>query len=271
MRFVRSLGLTIFLALFLVGSVHPAESRRLFQTSTLQALMDGVYDGDLTFHELARHGDFGIGTFDELDGEMIGLDGKFYQIKADGRVSPVAGAMKTPFAEVTFFKPTKIHMLEKPLSYKQLTDYITTLLPSPNLLYAIKIDGFFPYVKTRSVPRQHKPYPPLVEVAKKQSEFEFTNVRGVIVAFRYPQFLAGVNMAGYHCHFISADRRRGGHLLDCRVEGATVAVDAIPNLDLRLPQTQEFLGTDLTKERRHELEKVEKSSVQEKEDNRPAR
>jgi acetolactate decarboxylase len=220
--------------------------------------MDGVYDGDLTFAELARHGDFGIGTFDALDGEMIGVDGKFYQIRSDGRVSPVAGAMKTPLAEVTFFKADKIHMIERPVTYQQLTDYITTLLPSPNLLYAIKIEGFFPYVKTRSVPRQHKPYPPLVEVAKKQSVFEFTEVKGVIVAFRYPQYLGGVNMVGYHCHFITADRQGGGHLLDCRVEGATVAVDTIANLDLRLPETREFMRTDLTKERQHELEQVER-------------
>jgi acetolactate decarboxylase len=259
---MRYLFQAFLLALVLAGSLHATESHMIFQTST-QALMDGVYDGNMTFQELGRHGDFGIGTFNGLDGEMIGLDGKFYQIKADGRVSPVAGTMKTPLAEVTLFKAGKTYTVEKSFNYDQLTGYITTLLPSPNLLYAIKIEGFFPYVKTRSVPRQHKPYPPLAEVAKKQSEFEFTNVKGVIVAFRYPQYLGGINLAGYHCHFITADRQGGGHLLDCRVERASIALDIISNLDLRLPQTQEFLGIDLSKERRHELERVEKSSVQE--------
>jgi acetolactate decarboxylase len=259
MRPVRCLFPAFILALCLVGSLHAAQkSHQIFQTSTLQALMDGVYDGDLTFEELARHGDFGLGTFNGLDGEMIGLNGKFYQIRNDGRVTPVARTMKTPFAEVTFFKTTETHQLKKPLTYRQLTDYITTLLPSPNLLYAIKIEGFFPYVKTRSVPRQHKPYPPLAEVAKNQAVFEFANVKGVIVAFRYPQYLSGVNLAGYHCHFITADRRGGGHLLDCWVKGATVAVDTISKLDLRLPETEEFMRTDLTKERQNELEKIER-------------
>lgn len=258
MRSVRCLFLAFLLFLVLAGSLPAAESRLLFQTSTLQALLDGVYDGDLTYNELARHGDFGIGTFNALDGEMIALDGKFYQIRSDGRVYPVNQSMKTPFAEVTFFKANQTYMLEKPLTYRQLTDYITTLLPSPNLLYAIRIEGFFAYVKTRSVPRQDKPYPPLVEVAKKQSVFEFTKVKGVVVAFRYPQYLAGVNLAGYHCHFISADRQHGGHLLDCRVERATVAVDVIPNLYLRLPETPAFLRKDLSKEKKHQLEKVER-------------
>jgi len=253
------LALCLALALCLgVGALHAAETHRLFQTSTLQALMAGVYDGDLTFEELARHGDFGLGTFDALDGEMIALDGAFYQIKADGRVYPVTGAMKTPFAAVTFFKPDRTHLIEMPLNYQQLLDYVTKLLPSPNLPYAIRIEGFFPTVKVRSVPRQEKPYPPLAQAVEKQAVFELANVKGVIVAFHHPAYLAGVNMAGYHCHFIIADRRAGGHLLDCRVEGATVAVDALPNYFLRLPDSHEFLKSDLTGDRRHELEKIER-------------
>ena len=255
----RALVLALCLAFCLAaGALQAAEPHRLFQTSTLQALMAGVYDGDLTFEALSRHGDFGLGTFDALDGEMIAIDGNFYQIKADGRVSPVAGTVKTPFAEVTFFKPGRTHMLEMPLNYQQLLDYVDRLLPSPNLPYAIRVDGLFSSVKTRSIPRQQKPYPPLAAAAQKQAVFELTNVTGVIVAFRHPAYLAGVNMPGYHCHFITADRRAGGHLLDCRVEGATVAVEGVPNFFLRLPGNQEFLKSDLTGDRRRELEKVER-------------
>jgi acetolactate decarboxylase len=259
MKLTRGLVLALCLAVCLAaGPLQAGEPGRLFQTSTLQALMAGVYDGDLTFQALSRHGDFGIGTFDALDGEMIALDGAFYQIKADGRVSPVTGAMKTPFAEVTFFKAGRTHLIEMPLNYQQLLAYIDKLLPSLNLPYAIRVEGFFTSVKVRSVPRQQKPYPPLAQAAAKQAVFELAQVKGVIVAFRYPPYLAGVNMPGYHCHFITADRRAGGHLLDCRVEGATVAVDALPNFALRLPDSQEFLQTDLTKDRRREVEKVER-------------
>ena len=255
----RRLVLALCLAFCLAASVRSnAEPGRLFQTSTLQALMAGVYDGDLTFQALARHGDFGLGTFDALDGEMIALDGVFYQIKADGRVYPVGGAMKTPFAEVTFFKPGMTHMIEMPLNFRQLLDYVDRLISSPNLPYAIRVEGLFTSIKTRSIPRQQKPYPPLAAAAAKQVVFELTNVRGVIVAFRHPAYLAGINMPGYHCHFITADRRNGGHLLDCRVEGATVAVDALPNFYLRLPDSQEFLQSDLTGDRGHELEKIER-------------
>jgi acetolactate decarboxylase len=259
MKLRRSLILVVCLALCLAaGPLQAAAPRLLFQTSTLQALMAGAYDGDLTFQELARHGDFGLGTFDALDGEMIALDGVFYQARSDGRVSPVDGAMKTPFAEVTFFKADTTHLIEQPMDLNQLLDYVDKLLPSPNLPYAIRIDGVFSSVKIRSVPRQQQPYPPLAAAAAKQAVFNLAGVKGVIVAFRHPAYLAGVNMPGYHCHFISADRRAGGHLLDCRVEGATVAVDAIPNFYLRLPESQAFSHLDLTGDRRHELEKIER-------------
>jgi len=259
MKSRRGPVLALCLALVLsAGALHAAEPGRLFQSSTLQALMAGVYDGDLTFQALARQGDFGLGTFDGLDGEMIALEGAFYQIKADGRVAPATGAMKTPFAEVTFFKAGRTHLIEMPLKFQQLLDFVDKLLPSPNLPYAIRVDGRFTAVKTRSIPRQQKPYPPLVQAAQKQVVFELADVKGVIVAFRHPAYLAGVNMPGYHCHFITADRRAGGHLLDCRVEGATVAVTALPNFFLRLPDSQEFLHTDLSQDRRQELEKVER-------------
>jgi acetolactate decarboxylase len=251
------LAFCLVLGLATAQFAAPAD-HQLFQVSTLQALMAGVYDGDLSYEELARHGDFGLGTFEALDGEMIGLDGVFYQVRADGRVYPVSGAMKTPFAQVTFFNPGRTHMIEMPMTYQNLLDYVTTLLPSPNLLYAIKIEGFFPSVKTRSVPRQQKPYPPLAEVTKEQAVFDLSNVKGVVVAFRYPAYLAGVNLAGYHCHFITADRRAGGHLLDCRVEGATVVIDTIPQLSLRLPENPAFAGAALTPGSQSDLEKVER-------------
>jgi acetolactate decarboxylase len=255
----RALILALTLALCLTaGAACAAAQPRLFQTSILQALMAGDYDGDFTFQQLARHGDFGLGTFDALDGEMVALNGVFYQVRADGRVYPVAGAKRTPFAEVTFFKADSTHMLEQPLNFQHLLDYVTRLLPSPNLPYAIKIDGFFPYVKTRSIPRQPKPYPPLAKAAQGQAVFELHNVKGVIVGFRHPAYLAGVNLPGYHCHFITADRRAGGHLLDCRVQGATVAIEALPQFTLRLPQNRAFLRTDLTKSKPQEVEKVER-------------
>ena len=230
----------------------------LFQTSPINALLEGVYDGEITYEELKKHGDFGMGTFNSLDGEMIGLEGKFYQIKADGIAYLVDDSMRTPFAGVTFFEPDKKVLLDKALDHKELEQYLDSLLPTKNIFYALKIGGIFKYIKTRSVPKQNKPYPPLVEVVKNQPTFEFHNVQGTIAGFRCPIYVKGINVPGYHLHFITEDRKAGGHLLECQVQNVRIEIDHTSEFYMILPEDAEFYKADLEKEKYQELEKVEK-------------
>jgi len=238
------------------GGGAPPPGLTLFQASTLNALAAGHYDGDLAFAALKPHGDFGLGTVNALDGEMIALDGQFYQIRTDGIATPVAEDQKTPFAMVTAFSPQTTAALAQPLDFRQLQAHLDGLLSDPNLIYAVKITGRFRWLKARSVPRQTPPYPSLAVAAGRQVIFEFTDVEGTIVGFRLPAYLQGVNLPGYHCHFLTADRRRGGHLLDCRMEQGRVEIAALRNLYLKLP-TGVATGQDLSRDRRQELEKIE--------------
>ena len=259
MKIARRLLPALLLTLALTAPCLGAADRGvLFQYSTIQALMEGVYDGDLTYGELKQHGDFGIGTLNALDGEMVAVDGKFYQIKADGVAYPIPASRKTPFAEVTFFKPDQTVMVSEPLNCYQLGKYLEKLLPSPNLSYAIRIEGVFPYIKARSLPPQRQPYPPLVTAAKHQSVFEFHDVRGVVVGFWAPKYLAGVDVSGFHLHFITADRKAGGHLLDCRLAGAKVMIGNLSGLCLKLPQTPEFYQWNFSGEKQKEIGQVER-------------
>lgn len=259
MKIVRSLALILLLNLVVaITSLHAENRRYFFQYSTIQALMEGIYDGDLTFRGLRKHGDFGIGTFNALDGEMIGVDGKFYQVKVDGVAYPVVETTRTPFANVTFFRAEKTIKINKSVSYNELEKYLGELLPSANLIYAVKITGTFPFIKTRSVPRQQKPYPRLTDVVKQQAVFEFNKVKGVIVGFRTPSFLSGVNVAGYHLHFITEDRRAGGHVLDFRMEEARIEISQMTEFDLQLPQNAEFLQKDLMVGGEKAIDRVER-------------
>lgn len=197
----------------------------LFQLSTISELKKGAYDGGTTFKQIKEHGDFGLGTFNKLDGEMIGLDGKFYQIKADGIAYDVSDSTKTPFAVVKFFKADKTLSVDKVMDHDQLIKYLDKVLPAKNLFYAIKIKGNFKYIKTRSVPKQKKPYPPLAEVIKNQPIFEFHNIRGTIVGFWFPQYMKELNVPAYHFHFITKDLKAGGHLLDCQIKNVKIEID----------------------------------------------
>jgi acetolactate decarboxylase len=218
----------------------------LFQYSALNSLMAGVYDGDITFGELKQHGDLGLGTFNALDGEMVEVDQQFYQVKSDGIAYPVADTMKAPFAEVTFFGADQTVEVADSLDCPHLQSYLDSRLPSLNVPYAIKISGVFAQLQTRSVPKQTKPYPPLAEVVKKQSTFEFSDVSGVMVGWRLPTYMSGVGAVGYHLHFLTDDRKAGGHVLGCQVKRVTAEIDTTSELDMVLPNDQAFYQVDLS-------------------------
>ena len=230
----------------------------LFQTSTINILLEGVYDGNVTFKELRMHGDFGLGTFNSLDGEMIELNGEFYQIKTDGIAYLVNESMQTPFSVVTFFESDNEVLLKESLNYTEMELYLDDLLPTENIFYAIKIEGTFDYIKARSVPKQYEPYPQLAEAVKNQSIFEFHNIEGTIVGFRSPDYISGVNVPGYHLHFLTEDKKAGGHVLECRMENVEIDIDYTSNFYMVLPENDEFYELDLAKEKQKELEKVER-------------
>jgi len=211
------------------------EPHVLFQASTIGALLEGAFEGDVTFAELAEHGDLGLGTLNHLDGEMIALDGGFYRADVDGAVSEVASGERTPFAVIVLFQPTIEFDLEGSVGHEALLAEIDRRIPAGTPSCALRIDGRFELVRARSVPRQEPPYRPLTDVVEDQSVFELTGLDGTIVGFRFPDFAEGIEVSGWHLHFISEDRTRGGHVLDCRVETAHVGLDPSAELHVELP------------------------------------
>ncbi|WP_440947251.1 acetolactate decarboxylase [Methanosarcina sp. T3] len=230
----------------------------LYQVSTIDALLQGVYDGVLPVAELETHGDFGIGTFDGLEGEMLALDGNYYQIKTDGIAYPVSGEMTTPFATVTCFEADENFRLEEPANLSELEAFLDMNLPSENLFYAARVDGNFSYIKARSVPRQEKPYPKLADAVSTQSVFEFENISGTLVGFRAPEYVKGVNVPGYHLHFITADRSAGGHVLDLEMDNGDVSLDITSAFFMELPTSGDFYNVELGQDLQADMEKVEK-------------
>jgi acetolactate decarboxylase len=228
----------------------------LFQTSTIDTLLEGNYDGDVSFAELEDRGDFGLGTLNALDGEMIALDGSFYQIKADGRAYTVDRRERTPFAVVTVFEPGSSHTLDTLMDFAGICDYVDQLVGETTTCCAVRVDGHFEYVKTRSVPRQRKPYPPLLEVVEDQPTFEFHEVPGSLVGFRFPDYAQGLNVTGYHFHFITADRSAGGHVLACRLAHGELRVDREADLRLELPSGVSLSHPTATK--REAIERIER-------------
>ncbi len=216
-------------------SCESVDRETLFQISAFNTFSSGKYEGYMSYGELAKHGDFGIGTFDDFDGEMIALNGVFYQIPLDGEPKQADVDLKTPYATVTFFEADQTFKISGGLNYSELTAYIDKVLPTENAIYAIKVGGIYDYAKTRSVPVQTKPYPPLAEAIKNQSVFTLNNVSATAVGFWFPQSMDGVDFVGYHLHLITEDYSAGGHLLECTIANATVEIDQTNKFSLVLP------------------------------------
>jgi len=212
-----------------------ADRDTLFQIEAFNTFSTGKYDGYMPYSELAEHGDFGIGTFHELDGEMIALNGIFYQIPIDGKPKQVDPTIKAPYATVTFFEADITKTLENSVNYLEIQNIIRSLMPTQNAIYGIKISGTYIYAETRSVPAQTKPYPTLAEVVENQSIFFLNNVSGTAVGFWFPSSMDGVDYAEYHLHLITDDNSAGGHLLDFIVENATIEIDQTNSFNLILP------------------------------------
>ncbi len=249
-----------FVALFLLLSCSMCfADGTLYQYSTIDSLLLGNYDGELTVAGLLEHGDVGLGTFNGLDGEMVLVDGIVYRINKRGEAETVTSASRTPFAVAARFKTDSILKIDNVTSLEDLNRKIDSALGSENIFYVVRIDGEFGSVRARSVPPQKKPYPPLVDVVKEQGVFKFSKIKGSLIGVRCPAYVAGIGVDGFHWHFITEDRKSGGHVLDCSFANLPAKVGAYTNFLLQLPETSDFLGADLQKDKKNELKKVEKN------------
>ena len=232
----------------------------LFQASTIGALLDGAFEGDLTFAELAEHGDLGLGTLNGLDGEMIALDGEFFRADVDGGIHRIPPEARTPFAVVTRFEPTvDVRLAAEVVDHDGLLARLDALVPAGASSCAIRLDGRFELVRARSVPAQTPPYRPLVEVSAEQHVFELTDVEGTMVGFRFPTYVEGIEASGYHLHFLDAGRRRGGHVLGSRSGGLRARLDPSNDLHIELPPRIDLADPDLAAATHEAVEAVERS------------
>ena len=212
----------------------------MYQYSTVNALSNGFYDGQLTIAEVKAKGNLGLGTFNGLDGEMIIFENKVYQVTVDGQVHEAADHQQTPFVNVVDFNAVAIEKKANVQNFAALETLLHDFISSKNMVTAFRIDGLFNFVKTRSPAKQERPYPKLMEALKSQNIFDYQNVEGSIMGFWQPELMASINLPGFHFHFIANDRSKGGHLLDCKVQNPRISVQQFHKVDLELPASDEF-------------------------------
>lgn len=236
----------------------------MYQVSTLQALARGDYYGNSSIGELLEKGDTGLGTFMAVDGEMIVIEGKCFRAKADGSVQQVDASEYTPFANVTFFNRDISIQLTQEINMVQLIQKLDekVRIAGINNIYACRIDGSFNQVYVRSEKKQNEePYKPFAQVlAVDQREFEYKDVSGSLIGVYFPQYLDGLNAAGWHLHFISDDRTKGGHVFGLKIKVGTGWLCKTDGFRLLIPDSDYFNALNLTEVSQEEIASVEKIS-----------
>ena len=233
-----------------------SDDHRLYQISTSNALVEGVYSGAISSRSLLQHGDFGLGTFENLDGEMVIADGVIYQVHSDGTVLRREDDFQIPFAVITRLQEEEQFETGPIASMHDLEQACDPHRESANLFYAFRIDGVFEKLHARAVSAV-RAGTRLVDAARTQGEFEFNNVEGTLVCFWSPSYSNAFNVPAYHFHFLSQDRSKGGHVLDLSAAKLRVGVQMLCEYDVRLPDRGSFLTTDLSRDSASDLAKTE--------------
>jgi len=228
----------------------------LYQVSTATALVEGIYQGAVRVRTLREHGDLGLGTFENLDGEMMIVDEHFFQARSDGSVKEVEDDVLCPFAVVTRFAPDSAIVLQKCPDLAHLVGQFDQLRHTDNFFFALRVDGHFSYIRTRAMCRTEEGVP-LVQAAAVQPEFEFHDIPGTLVGFWTPEYTKTFNVPGYHLHFLSKDHQSGGHLLECAGSELRLQIQREGDYHVALPETEDFVKADLRRDPAADLAKAE--------------
>ena len=241
--------------------INKEKYNRLYQYGIADAFVGGLYKGTLPLKELKLKGNFGLGAPDMLDGELTMLDGRVYQTKATGETLEPDNDFKTSMLFTTFFKADTTFTIENPIGEKALWEQISKELKNKNAMYAIKITGNFDHIKTRAFPPvKDEPFPVITSIFNTQKFFEFDNTVGILIGFHLPEYLNGINSKGFHFHFLSTDKKQGGHVLDFTARNLKIEIAELKSFELDIPTDKDFQQFKFETKDNEALKRVEQGN-----------
>ncbi|KAJ5081237.1 hypothetical protein N7456_013475 [Penicillium angulare] len=212
----------------------------LYQYSVISALMEGICETGIPVKDALENGDHGLGTVPRMEGEIVIIDGEVYHFPPNKLPQRVELSSILPFVMTTRFKPTFEKIIPS-LTMKSLPEVMSPLLPSQqNQFLSIRVYGHFSQITFRVAGGQCKPRERLVELAKRQQVFALEQIEGTLFGFWSPAFSGSFSVPGFHLHFLSKDKKGGGHVLDFDARSATLQAAAVCKYMVELPQSKDF-------------------------------
>jgi acetolactate decarboxylase len=233
--------LYFFFSLLMLMGCSSNEEDMIFHYSVLKALDNGVLEGNMKVGDLKQHGDFGLGTYNKLNGEMIVLDHVVYRVSQEGKIIEPDDETLIPYSVITFYHQDDTMNMGGQIDYPALKKYINRRIPSRNLFYAFRITGEFEYIKCGGANMQEKPYnKSLLQMLSNRPLYEGRNIKGTLVGFWCPEYIGDINTAGFHLHFLSDDHSIGGHLMEFTSRSLAIGYDTKSTYKILLPDTESF-------------------------------
>jgi len=208
-------------------------------------LLNSIYTGNQTPEEMVAKGNMGIGTVNDLDGELIAVDGVVYAIDAAGGITKAPKELESPNMTMINFQPKTTIEIKNIQSLKDLDKALKSQATSKNSFYAYRIKGTFPYLKMASAHKVEDEDVSLFEYLDTRVMYTRENIKGTLVGLYTPEYLGNVVIPGLHFHFLSDDIKLGGHLEGIKFDTMTVEVQEINQLNLSLPEVEKFRNKDL--------------------------
>lgn len=238
-----------------------ANSKSIYQISTLQALAMGYTRRVTDVQSFLQHGDIGLGTFENVDGEMIVLDGECFRATEDGTVFKASPDMGIPFACIASMVSERQKEIADILNIEQLKKELDLSIEDVfglNSIHMVRIDGEFSKISARSESPYKSQHIELKDVlAKTQKEFILENTAGSLVCVYFPDYLDGINASGWHVHFVSSDHKRGGHVFDLSLKSGRMHLMKIDNIQMHIPSDPAFDTYTLKDASQKDIKEVE--------------
>ena len=234
---------------------------KLFQVSTLQALALGYTRSVVTVKELLDEGNIGLGTFEDVGGEMIVVDGVCYRAKQDGSIQEADPDIGTPFATVGKENQSPCKEFKDIADIEKLKVMLTLEIEKYfglNGVHIARIDGTFARVCARSEAPYRSQHIELKEIlSETQKDFVFDNIEGTMVCIYFPDYMDGLNMPGWHIHFVSKDRTKGGHVFDLNMIQGQIKFARADRIEIRIPDDPSFDTYSLREVSKNDIQQVE--------------
>lgn len=236
-RAVLTVTVTALVALGSLATAQADDHGHLTQVGTYDYLTQPDFAGLALIDDVLSDETIGLGTFTNLDGELVIIGGTVFQVKPDGTPRPAAASATTPFLQAVRFRPEVSVPIPPGTECANLIPLIDSAARSSDGIVAVRVRGTFTDLTTRSVTADPPPYQPLATTIAEQTVFPLGAQRAALVGFRQGNDALGIGQPGLHLHGLTSDRAAGGHVLSCTAgNDVQLSVQRIDQVRLTTPR-----------------------------------